>query len=238
MKKKIILILLVGSILTILIYYFNKDTSKVNFLALGDGLSTGMTPYHVEGYDFNDYLVEYLNENNNLENYYKSFNETDETINNLLTKIRMNIESLDKKIKIKQAIKEADLITIAIGMDELNNYASKNNLGSTKIKGYLKKYEELLKIVTNLNDKKKIIVGLYSTNRINQTKINKINDELNKLAQKYKLEFIDIAEITKNLEYFSLPNNYYLNYQGQEFIYLKIKQKLEQSVINAKINYF
>ena len=64
MKFKIIIIIIIGTILTSIIYvYTSKD--NLNILALGDGLSTGMTPYHVEGFDYNDYLIEYLNESKN-----------------------------------------------------------------------------------------------------------------------------------------------------------------------------
>lgn len=232
MKYKILIILIIGTIIASAIY-FNIDNSKVNLLTLGDGLSTGMTAYHVEGYDFNDYLIEYLNEDNKLENYYKSFNEIDETVTNLINKINNNISGVEEKTKIKQAIKEADIITIALGMDELNNYASKNNLGSTKINGYLKKYEELLKLIRALNDKKIFIIGLYSSNKINQTKIEKINAELQNLANTYKTEFIDISTIIEHKEFFTLNNNYYINYRGQKYIFEIIKNKLEDiAVVN------
>lgn len=226
MKYKILIILLIGTILTSAIY-FNSEKNEINLLALGDGISTGMTSYHVEGYDFNDYLTEYLNESKKLDKYYKFFNETDETLNTLITKIDNNVNNIEQKIKIKQAIKKADIITLAIGMDELNNYASKSNLGSTKINGFLKKYNELLKKIRNLNDKKIFVIGLYNSNKINISKIEKINIELENITKKYNCEFIDIENITEYKEFFTLNNNYYLNYKGQKYIYEIIKNKIE-----------
>ncbi len=228
MKIKIFTILILGTIITSIIY-FNIDDNKINYLSLGDGISTGMTTYHVEGYDFNDYLIEYLNEEKRLDNYYKSFNETDETVTSLLNKIKNNISNIEQKIKIKQAIKEADIITISLGMDELNNYTSKNNLGSTKINGYLKKIEELIKIICNLNDKQIYLISLYSSNKINLSKISKINTELKKISENYRIEYIDIEDITNYGEFFPRKNNYYMNYRGHEYIYNKIKEKIESN---------
>lgn len=230
MKHKIFIIMLLGTIIASFIYFHVKN-SDFNLLALGDGLSTGMTPYHVEGYDFNDYLAEYLNEERKLSDFYKSFNETDETITNLINKINDNMQSVEQKIKIKQAIKKANTITIAIGMDELNNYAYKNNLGSTKINGFIQKYNELLKIIRSLNDKQIFIIGLYSTSKINSSKIEKINNELQQLAQKYHAEFIDITNIIANKEFFLNKSNYYLNYKGQKYIFEIIKEKLETTTV-------
>lgn len=223
MKYKIAIIILSGIILTSIIYcYTTKE--KINVLALGDGISTGMTIYHVEGYDYNEYLTEMLNEENNLDNYYRYFNEIDETASNLVTKINNNMTSIDKKIKLKQAIKEADIITISLGMDELNNYAKKNTLGSTKINGFLNKYEEVINIIRKLNDKKIYVIGLYASHLVNSSKISKINQELEKICQRYNSTFINIEEITEHQEFFLQKNNYYPNYKGQEFIYNKIKE--------------
>ncbi len=222
MKFKIGLIILCGTLITIFIY-FHTDNKKVSFLSIGDGIATGMTPYHIEGYDFNDYLSEYLNEQNNLKKYYKNFSETDETITTLLTKLNNNITSLDSKIKIKQAIKESKLITIALGMDELNTYASKKLLSSSKINNFISKYEELLKNFRKLNKNKIIVISLYETNILKKNKITLINEELKKLCSKYKITFIDITDIKNNSDYFTNPKSYYVNYKGQKFIFEKIK---------------
>jgi hypothetical protein len=230
MKYKIAIILILGTIITTLIYYKTND-NKIYYLALGDGISSGMTSYNIESYNFNDYFVDKLNEEEKLNKYYKKFNEVDETLNSLLMKINNNIPNIDQEIKIKQAIKKANIITIAIGMDELNNYAKKNTLGTTKIKGFINKYEELLKIIRSLNNKKIYVISLYSSKLINQSKIKKINNELEIVVNKYNGYFIDISDITKNEEYFTLNSNYYLNYKGQNYIYEKIKNKLELETI-------
>ncbi len=229
MKYKILLILVIGTIITTGIY-FNLDHSKKNLLALGDGISLGMTPYQVEGYDFNDYLVDYLQKENKLNHYFRYFNETDETATSLNNKIDNNISNRENQKRIKQAIKQADIITIALGMDELNNYASKNYLGSTKIRGFLNKYEEVLAKIRKLNDKYIYVIGLYDTNQINSTKITKINNELKRICQKNKIYFIDISDIKNNSEYFPLTNSYYFNYRGHQEIFQKIKEKLEKAV--------
>ena len=232
MKYKILIIILLGVLFTSLIYFHTSKETK-NILALGDSISIGMTSYHINGYDYNDYLRDYLNSKKELGNYYKNFNESDETASNLLTKINNNIENTLEKTKLKQAIKEANIITIALGMDELNNYAKKNNLGTTKINGFLNKYEQVLKNIRSINNKKIYLIGLYPTNLVKETKINKINEELKKLSKRYNLEYIDIENIREQEYFFASTNDYYLNYKGQEYIFNKIKDSMEKN--NSKI---
>ncbi len=225
MKYKIFLIILIGTILTILIY--NKETpSKQKVLALGDGISTGMMLYHLESYNYNDYLVEYLRDTNNLDTYFKTFNESNETTTSLLNKINNNIKSLENNTRLKQAIKNASIITISLGMDELNNYALNNTLTTPKINEFLNQYNEILKNLRNLNKNPIYLISLYPSNYISLAKITKINEKLNNLANTYNITYIDITDITNNQSFFITKNNYYLNYKGQKYIFAKIKQAI------------
>ena len=79
MKKKIILIALIGAILSVVIYFYTQN-KEITIVALGDGLALGMTPYGIEGYSFNDYLKEdYLNKHE-LKAYIHEFARKGKTI--------------------------------------------------------------------------------------------------------------------------------------------------------------
>ena len=56
MKKKLILITLIGGILSIIIYVFTQN-NEITIMSIGDGLSSGETPYGIEGYSFNERKV-------------------------------------------------------------------------------------------------------------------------------------------------------------------------------------
>lgn len=226
MKYKIAIIILCGALLTSLIY-MNTTSDDKNLLALGDGISLGLNAFNILSYDYNDYLKEYLEKNNTFKRYHH-LNEVDETASSLLTKIENNISLND--LKIKQAIKEANVITINLGMDELNNYAKKHYLSNTKINDYLKKYEEIIKIISKLNNQKIFIIGLYETSLINNKKINQINGQLLTISQKYNCTFIDISDIKEHPEFYTFPNNYYINYKGHEYIFSKIESELSKNV--------
>lgn len=64
MKRKILLILILGVVITYVIYNLNFQ-NKIYFVSLGDGLATGMTAYNIEGYNYNDYIKEELEKKKN-----------------------------------------------------------------------------------------------------------------------------------------------------------------------------
>ena len=140
MKKKLILITLLGGILSIIIYFFTQN-NEITIMSIGDGLSSGETPYGIEGYSFNDYLKEDYITKHKL-NHYIEYASSNKTIKELIYEIKDNKEVTlkNEKIEIKQAINKADILTIAIGMDEL---ASKKITNQIKNE-YLHDLEELL----------------------------------------------------------------------------------------------
>lgn len=211
MKYKIFIIIIIGIILTTIIYFttYQKTTT---LLSLGDSIPLGINSYNIKSYNFNDYLKENLNINN-----YYNYSETDETTKNLLTKIENNTKINNKNIK--QIIKQANYITISIGMDELNNYALKSNLTNSKIQEYLIYYEQIIKNIRKINNNSIYLISLYKTKSISTNQITKINNKLKELSTTYQLTFIDITNITN---YISNQNNYHFNYQGHKYIYNQI----------------
>ena len=141
MKKKIIIITILGALLSIMIYFYTRN-DEIIIVSLGDGLSLGMTPYNIEGYSFNGYLQEDYKKTHKLKKYIYEFAGANKTIKELIYEIKENktISIKNENIEIQRAINEADILTIAIGLDELANKKITNQIKTE----YQSDLEELL----------------------------------------------------------------------------------------------
>ncbi|MBQ6687391.1 MAG: hypothetical protein IJN03_02590 [Bacilli bacterium] len=215
MKKKLLIIVIIGVIATIGIYYLTIN-NKVKLLTLGDGLASGMTAYNVNGYSYSDYLKDYYKSKNNLENYNNVFAEANLTSNELLENIKKNKNANlnGKTITIQQAIKDANVIIIAIGIDELANKSLNNKITTKDLSGYYSSLTELLSYIRKINSQKVILLGIYDAYNIKD--INAINGNLAKIASKQNADFLDISKVINSDEYFFNDTSYYLNYKGHK----------------------
>lgn len=222
MKKKIILIALLGGILSIIIYFFTQN-NELTIMSIGDGLSSGETPYGIEGYSFNDYLKEDYLTKHNLKDYIE-YAIPNKTIKELIYEIKENkeINLKSKKIEIKQAINKADILTIAIGMDELVNVKITNQIKNE----YLHDLEELLSMIKVLNQKKVVIISLYTWGKNDLLTIEKLNASIRDISLSNSFLFIDINKILMDKEYYLTTDSYYINYIGHKRIYEEIKKVL------------
>ena len=222
MQKKILLLAIFGTIFSFIIYYYTKN-DDLTICALGDGLSSGMTAYNIEGYSFNDYLKEDIKKLHKLKNYYE-YAYANLTIKELIYQIKANDKILYKntQVELQHAINEADILTIAIGLDELAN----TKITSQERKEFLNDFKELLNIIKNLNNKKVIVLGIYNTPKHDLLSTNKINAIIRDLSLSNKFIFIDIASDIKK-EHFLNNNSYYINYEAHKIIYAKIKNTIK-----------
>ncbi len=224
MKKKIILTIIAGALITILIYKgFYHETVKI--VTLGDGLSLGATAYEIKGYSFNDYLKDYYEENSIIKEYITEFSDEEETTETLKMKLNTNyiLESIN--LSIQQAIAKANILTISLGMQELNN---KKNIKNKDIEEYIKNMKKISKILRTYNDKQIFLINLYPSKNVSKEKITAINKELKKLCEENDITYIDIENITEKKEYFFDNNSYYLNYKGHKYISEKIIKHLKK----------
>ena len=223
MKKKLILLTILGVIFTFIIYYYTKN-DNLTILALGDGLSSGMTSYDIEGLSFNDYMREDYKLMHKLNKYYE-YAYANLTIKELTYQIKANDTILykDKQIELQQAINEADIITIAIGLDEL---------ASVKITSQIRHeftddFKELLATIKSLNHKQVIVLSIYNIANHDLLSTSKINAIIRDLAMSNNFTFIDISKIITE-DYFLTNNSHYLNYEAHKQIYDQIKPKIYQ----------
>lgn len=223
MRKKIIIMTIISIILTAIIYFYTRS-DELTLVAIGDSLSLGMTPYNIEGYSFNDYLREDLKSNHKLKKYIYEFASSNKTVKELIYEIKDNksIVINNKQIDIQQVINEADILTVAIGLDEIQS----KKLTTSNKKEFTRDVEELFSILKMLNQNKTIIIGIYDPNINNALTISKINALIRDCALKNNFIFIDISDIGLNLSYYLDPKSYYLNYLGHKEIYTKIKKVL------------
>lgn len=225
MKKKLILIIILGILASILIYYLTLN-NKLKLLALGDGLASGMTAYNVNGYSYNDYLKDFFKSKNNLESYNNGFTEANITIRELITRIKDNyiVNINGKDTTIQQAISEANVIIIAIGIDELATKSLNNELTQKVINNYYKDMQELLSLIKKYNHDKVIVLGIYDAYHIKD--VEKININLKEITQKFSYDFVDISKVINNKEYYFNDTSYYLNYKGHK----KINEELQKVI--------
>ena len=181
--KKLSIIIFISTIFIYLIYMINNQ-SKLNVLSIGDIYSNGYDTNYYPSY--NDYYKDYLNDYDNYD--LITFNNVNETYND----INNNIEINNKHIK--KIIKDANIIILNIGIEELNNA---NIINSNFINKYLLNYEQLLKALIRIN-KKIVVINLPGNLNINDRYRLIINDYLDGLVSKYKLNIIDVRNESLN----------------------------------------
>ena len=222
MRKKIILTILVGSVLTFFIYkiFYHED---MNIMTLGDGVGTGLTAYNVKGYSYNDYLKDYYEKNSILKEYITEFSNAEETTETLILKLQNNYTLESTGLSITQAISKAKILTVSIGMNELSH---KMEIETEEIETYINNIEKIFKLLRIYNKKEVFLTSLYETSFLNNTKVTEINNRLKQLCDTYQVHYIDITDILKNKEYIFNNTSFYFNYRGHRYISEEILKHL------------
>src|SRR5574344_582387 len=150
-RTKLLIIILIGVFLTILIYQ-HFENHKINFVSLGDSVAYGTSAYSIKGSSFNDIIKETIDSKSLLKSFNNEYCLENITSSELL-KILLDKQIINSKPSLAQIIGAADLITIAIGYDELNNNGNINL--------YLYNMEQILSELRKINKKKIALISLY-----------------------------------------------------------------------------
>ena len=224
--KKIIYPLLL--ILLVFIIYKTNDNNLIDYMVIGDSISCGLNSYGNKTYGYNDYIKSYLDNNNLLHHYNNFFIKDKYTIKELINDINNNKSILyrDKHYNIKKELREADILTLSIGMDELVNILNNKDVNEN-IDNLINDMDLLLKKIKSLTKTKIILIGYYNPNNNYSKETDRIfsyiYDKFNSFGKKYHIEYVDIYYIIKrNSNY--LPNklDYHLTSNG----YLQIAKEI------------
>lgn len=225
--KKVFLILTL--FLSCYFIYTKTEGDKKNYLVIGDSLSKGINEYGVVSYGYSDFIKDYLEDKKILKNYNKTYTDVNYKVSDIVKILEYN-ESKNN-ISLNRLIKEADIITISLGIDEIYYKINKNNQNIyTYIDNMISNYNKILNYISKFHHDKVYILGYYNTTKNNIDIFNYANYKLEVLTKKYNYTYIDLAKILdNNPTYISqISNNYMPNIRGYE----KISQIIVENLKN------
>lgn len=238
MKKKKLVIFFLALIGVYLIYNITYK-EKSNYLAIGDELAKGHTPFDTYSESYTDYLYTYLLDKDSKITINKEFIHEDLRIKDLLENIK-NPSVFEQK-NLPQAIKNADIITISIGSEELFSKLRSNNWKTTNEKLYefiddmIMDLEKLINEIQKIKKTDIYVIGYYNPlvyNEENETKLkslfNYIDVKLKNLENTKKVYYVEIANGFQNKTYY-LPNkdHAFPSLEGYNYIANQIIKKIE-----------
>ncbi len=229
MKKVLLILILFLSCYVIYKYTVNDD---IYYISIGDSLALGTNQKQAIGYGFSDYIKDYISENKKLKGYSKTFANNNYRITDLIRIIEYNeTKTVDgQEISLNRLLKQADIITLSVGMNELYYKITTN---TDNIYSYMNEMlidmKELLEHINKFNHKKVFVLGYYNVTGKNQDIFSYINYELKELVMEEGFEYIDLAKIFDNNPiFFENSINFIPNNNG----YQKISQIIVEKIKN------
>jgi len=216
-KYKLILIILLCSIFTYLIYFFCKE-NKLNIVAIGDGIASGETSYGIDGISFNDYIKDYYESKNLLKSFNNNYAFKNYKISSLIDDLKTNVIDEEDKLYIKQLLHNANIITISIGEEELMKLAITNDLNTEYLKKIIEEYDNLIFMLKDITEAKIVLISFYENEYLNKTNTIILNSELSNIAIKYNTIYININDLLSSKDYFLDNNKMYFNYKAHKVI--------------------
>ena len=224
--NKVILIL----ILFLSCYFiYNMTTSnQIDYLTIGDTLSKGTNEYGIVSYGYNEHIRDYLKQNNKLGNYNITYTDNDYRIIDIIKVLEYN-EKKDN-YSLNRLIKQADIITISLGMNEIYYKIEKNNQNIyTYIDNMIENYNKILTYINKFHHDKVFVLGYYNVLGESNDIFNYANYKLKEICEKNHFIYIDLSNIfTNNPNYFKNNGNFIPNNKGYE----KISQIIVENLKN------
>ncbi|MDD5888162.1 MAG: SGNH/GDSL hydrolase family protein [bacterium] len=238
-QKKFLKLLIFIIVCLLIFWIFKKNNhNNINYTALGDSFALGENAYGQIDYGYSDYVKDYLNTNNKLNKYIKSFSKKDASIESLYQDIALNKKIIlnNKEINIKQTLRESNIVTISIGLNDLiYQLCITKDITDTAIDRIISEIEvDFNKLITEIRKYypgKIYIIGYYNINMESHLYAKAIK-KLNNIYQNNKeVIYIDIYELFESTQEYS-PNflNYHPTSQGYEAISKQIITKIEKNL--------
>lgn len=215
MKKIITILFLFLTVFACYLIYHFTENDKIYCASIGDSIANNM----------------YIKEINNISEYNTYFTNKDYRIIDLLNIMRYNEEKKInlRNVSIHQILKKADIIILAIGMNDI--YAKMNDNVKdiyTYLNTMINNLELIIKEINRYDYKCVFVLGYYNINNTHDDIYTYLNYKLKNIVSKYNYNYIDLEHIFKNNPKYLLRNdNFYLNNVGYKEIIKLIVEKIK-----------
>lgn len=151
-------------------------------------------------YAYDTYVKQYLKSKEKLEKYINDFVGSDDRVTDILYSIKENkvVTINEKKQTIKNALIKADLVTLFIGLNDINykvGYSSMNELYDYA-DSFLNDMNELLELIREYCKEDIVLIGYYNSyGSYYDEYFDYINRQVELIAKEYNIEFISVDEI-------------------------------------------
>lgn len=230
---KLIIFLLV--IFVIFLIYKENHNHYFNYTSLGDGYALGINSYSEIDYGYSDYIKDELLTDKRLKLYTKDFSKKDQSIEHLYESITTNekitIDSME--INLKQTLRESNLITMTIGLNDLiYHVAITPEMSEYQLNKIIEEIDnnlnKLIKEIKKYYPKTIYIIG-YPNIPIENIYIKEGINKLNELYQNTKgIVYISTTDIISDSDFLN-PNNIYPSKEGYKKIADKVLQKINKN---------
>ena len=220
--KKIILILFL--FLSCYIIFKLTEDKKESYLVIGDK--------NADNIFLKEQLIVYNNDYIN-QNY---------RIIDLIDIIKYNKELIidEKKVSIHRLLKNADVLIISIGMNDLYYKLNidKQNI-YTYINNMINNINILLDEISTYRYKQVLFLGYYNISNQNNDIFTYLNYKVSKLVKEYKYEYIELNEkLRNNPKFYKNTYHFELNNEGYYEINKIIVEKTKKCWYNIKCIYY
>lgn len=213
----------------------SEETIEFDYLALGDSLAAGVTPFNEVDDGYTDFLAEKIDELGYLGWYTKRFAQPGYTTADVLDDIKDNVAKDGKRIQ--EWIDEAELITLDAGANDLLAIVDVSDRGVSLdpadvpavLEQVKKNTREILKEIKIQNFRAKVyVMGYYNAfpyiPKEQQEQLLPVLDQLNDVikseAKRAQAKFIPTAKaIAEDFRtYLPNPANIHLSEEGYEVV--------------------
>lgn len=186
-------------------------------------------------YSYDTYVYEYLKEEKKLEKYIHDFVSEDDRVTDIIHKIKDNtfVTINNKKQTIKNALIKSDLVTIFIGLNDINykvGYSSMSELYEYA-DSFLDDLREMLQLIRENCKEDIIFIGYYNIyGSYYNEYFNYINREAELICKDHDIKFISSFEVYDSNKHI---DNIFLNKQENKLISEKIIEVIDRKIFKG-----